>query len=407
MFRQACRKRGPTGSNLRGRICLLLLTIGVGVTSHTEAHGRTWHILNDGSGDAPTIQAGVDSAGARDTVLVSPGTYYENVVGVGSDISLLSCLGPAVTIIDGSNQGRVVSVVGNARVEGFTIQNGFVVGDGAGIWVMGNEIRIRVTLVGNRIVGNRAGGSDQGLGGGIYLGRTIESVIKGNTIENNYAGDSGGGVYTFVGTSDELRSNTIIANGCHVGGGGVSCNSELTIVGNLIYDNYSDNFGGGIEGIASAIIENTIVFNKINNSVNVWGAGIDIDAGSGPVRGNIIAFNHGPAGRETGAGISCDTSGSIIISCNDLWGNDLDYKLLSGCDTTSSGNISGDPRFCSIDDFDFELDGSSPCAPGHAGNCGLIGAYPVGCGLVHTKETTWGHIKSIFQPSVGARGKRE
>jgi len=37
--------------------------------------GGTWHIRPDGTGDAPTIQAAVDSAGAGDTILLADGTF--------------------------------------------------------------------------------------------------------------------------------------------------------------------------------------------------------------------------------------------------------------------------------------------------------------------------------------------
>jgi hypothetical protein len=79
----------------------LALISGLVVASSAEA--RTWHVFEDGSGDAPTIHAAIDSSTSGDVVLVSPGTYFEHIEFSGKDIRLVSATGPESTIIDGSH----------------------------------------------------------------------------------------------------------------------------------------------------------------------------------------------------------------------------------------------------------------------------------------------------------------
>jgi Right handed beta helix region len=252
-------------------------------------------------------------------------------------------------------------------------------------------------------VQNRAGTVvDSGVGGGIYLGWTMNTLIEENVIDLNYAGDSGGGIDMGGTYNTRVANNVITRNGCHVAGGGIRGQETLAIVGNLIRENWSDSFGGGIEWSAAIIQGNTIIANYINNPIFKHGAGLQISYGMPMIENNIVVFNHGPAAKWTGVGIKSDSDdGVTVLRCNDVWGNDQDYELFGSYDTTGLGNFSADPIFCDFETGTFELSASSPCAEDNSNACGPIGAYPVGCDIVPTEKITWGKLKRIYGKEGG------
>ena len=94
--------------------------------------GPVWYVhsqgsdeLGDGSEGLPfaTIQNAIDVSYDSDTVYVHAGTYYENI-NLTKNI-VLEGENRETTIIDGGQNGRVVSINGdNIVFQGFTVQNG-------------------------------------------------------------------------------------------------------------------------------------------------------------------------------------------------------------------------------------------------------------------------------------------
>jgi hypothetical protein len=110
-------------------------------------------------GQQPTIQAAIDAASNGDVVLVSVGTYKENLNFHGKAINVTSVSGAATTIIDGNKAGSVVAFVSgegqSSILNGFTIQNGLSsfsslgFGDGGGILIQGSSPTITNNIISN------------------------------------------------------------------------------------------------------------------------------------------------------------------------------------------------------------------------------------------------------------------
>jgi hypothetical protein len=129
--------------------------------------------------DHANIQQVINASNNGDTVLVSPGTYVENLTFSGKAITVMSEQGPQLTIIDGNLQASVVTFNSgegpNSVLHGFTIRNGLVSSAlrGGGITVFSSS----PTISGNTIINNQANFA----GGGIMLfnsqgGRIINNI---------------------------------------------------------------------------------------------------------------------------------------------------------------------------------------------------------------------------------------
>jgi hypothetical protein len=184
------------------RCHVLLLSVCFLLTACT-ASARTWVIQPDSTGDAPTIQAGIDSASAGDTVMVACGTYRECDISIKSGIYLTSETGTAdcVTIDAKWLGGRVFNCFGvdsTTTVVGFTAAEGSANEWGGGLYCYGSDPRFtNCTFWSNY--------SEVGAGGA-YLVRS-SPVFAGCVFSENYHVNEGmpaGGIYARGGRRDSL-----------------------------------------------------------------------------------------------------------------------------------------------------------------------------------------------------------
>ncbi|HNQ43662.1 MAG TPA: hypothetical protein PKI59_04500, partial [Candidatus Cloacimonadota bacterium] len=179
--------------------------------------------------------AAINASAHGDTVLVHPGTYYENISFNGKNITLASLeltTGDLSykynTILDGGSNGSVVQIRNNESnviIRGFTVTNGSGFYDdvydetyGGGFLIGSIATANDIKIVNCIISGNRASA-----GGGIQASR-CNLTLSGITIRDNSADAAGGIKYssnnaqTYNVTFDPLNRSSIYnnkaANGC-------------------------------------------------------------------------------------------------------------------------------------------------------------------------------------------------
>ena len=251
-------------------------------------------VKQDGTGDFSTIQSAINSADNGDTILVWPGTYYENVDYSGKNITLSSRMlttgDPSYkynTIIDGNHNGSCVLVnkgEKNAYLYGLKLQHGsgfseYTTNDrnGGGIYInYSSTLNITNCIIRDNIVTNS--------GGGILCGFYSNAIISATTICNNHAYLSGGGVaigYQANFVLDTINLNSIFLNysqeGCDLNKPKKDFNIKLDTATVLNPDSY---FYSSIDN--NGFQQNDITFNILHQKITP----VDTDLYVNPVIGN-------------------------------------------------------------------------------------------------------------------------
>ena len=161
---------------------------------------------------------------------------------------------------------------------------------------------------------------------------------------------------------------------------GIGGNSSVSIVDDIIQNNHTTYFNGGVDVFAGGsghflLLQNNLI---VGNSADLGDGAGNAGANGGSVTGifdNTITQNTTPNPGHSG-GLNCGGSGRCSVINNIFWNNtnyglylgssnaDVeynDYGTLGGSiPDTSQGNLSVAPKFVSANGGDFHLAGDSP-----------------------------------------------
>ena len=208
-----------------------------------------------------TIMMAINAARDTDTILVMPGTYYENLVIENKNIvigSMFMTSGDEAyidsTIIDGEQTATVLQMVNvtdeSAAIVGLTITNGLDDFGGGMILVNSSPLISHC-----RIVDNRAYDS----GGGILMRDNCYPILSYCHIADNETNIGGGGGAYCIDSGPVFEFCIFSNNHSDVeGGGGVhTLNGDCVFINCTITGNYADGSGGAVWCTGTAVFHVT------------------------------------------------------------------------------------------------------------------------------------------------------
>ena len=217
--------------------------------------------------------------------------------------------GAANTIIDGGGKDRVFHIcpgggcTNTVTLNGMTIRNGKVTGDGGGIYNAAGSVNVDASNVSNNLAYND--------GGGIFNRDTLNiqnGSIIGGSGTRNWAYVNGGGIFNSAGTVTVINSN-VSNNTANSGGGIFNWEEGILIITNSTI--------GGAEAGNTASEEGGGIFNQYTGITTVNGSAISANTanyGGGIYNNGTLNIQGSSTIGGSGVGNEASTSGGGIFN---------------------------------------------------------------------------------------------
>jgi len=354
-------------------LCLALASAARAVAIRVEV---------DGSGDVATIQDALLAAADGDSILIGPGTYtwvnqntdsyaqrYRGMIQLATDfypdeiapndLVLLGTAGPALTILDALDRGRVFYTSGDTAdddgvalrftLEGLTFRNGNNADEPVETnrWGAGAATHLASPVIRNcRFISNHAE-----VGGGLWTGGQNNALIVDCEFRDNTASFGGGAaavnsseyMVTFNDCIFEDNSATLS------GGAFFGANSQTTMERVHMFRNHADARGSAIRAYWTRplILRELFVFRGTgaNSAIDIsWE---EIEGYETPVQNSIFEIHHTLVARNVDSGIRIGDRVIATVTCN----NSVEHDGLNWAERASTffgtdGNGSYDVHFC-------------------------------------------------------------